>query len=252
MSVLVRIRNLALGYSESILLRQLSMDIEVGTTLAILGANGSGKTTFIKCLLGLSTSLAGEISWPNGRPREIGYLPQMSEFDHRFPLRVRDLVAMGSWRGFGLRSGLTEDKRKLIAKAMDETGVLSIAEQPLHALSGGQLQRALFARVILQDAPLIVLDEPFAAVDQRTEDHLLEVMEHWRREGRSVVLVVHDLSSVLDHCTQALLLGDGMATHGTVEDVLTHERLVAQGYLSKSQAAWMLRGPAMNPGGSGV
>ncbi len=244
MTAVVEIRNLALGYPELTLFKHLSLDIQAGTTLAVLGANGSGKSTFVKMLLGLMDPLAGRLTWPAGRPQEVGYLAQLTEFDRRFPIRVRDLAAMGAWRGFGLWSGLGRTGRNRVAAALEEAGILDLADRSLHTLSGGQLQRALFARVILQDAPLILLDEPFAAVDQSTEAHLLSIINRWRAEGRAVVLVVHDLSSVLDHCSHALLLGGGMATQGTVEEVLTPDRLVAQGYMSESQASWMFRGNA--------
>ncbi|SLN73737.1 putative ABC transporter ATP-binding protein [Roseovarius albus] len=246
MTKILELRDLALGYPGRTLCQNLSFDIESGTTLAVLGANGSGKSTFVKMLLGLLPQLSGEAHWPQGRPREVGYLAQMTEFDRRFPIRVRDLAAMGAWRGFGLWGGLDKAGRRRVAAALDEAGVWDIADQPLHTLSGGQLQRTLFARVILQDAPLILLDEPFAAVDQSTEAHLLTIIERWRDEGRAVVLVIHDLSSVLDHCTHALLLGDDTATYGMVDDVLTPERLVAQKYMSESQASWMFR-KATNP-----
>ncbi|MGZ2260039.1 metal ABC transporter ATP-binding protein [Roseobacter sp. A03A-229] len=241
MSAVLEIRNLALGYPELTLFRGLSMDVERGSTLAILGSNGSGKSTFVKMLLGLMAPLSGKLSWPAGAPKEIGYLAQMTEFDRRFPLRVRDLVAMGAWKGFGLGGRLDRETTAKVASAMDAAGVLDIADRSLHTLSGGQLQRALFARVIMQDAPLILLDEPFAAVDQTTEAHLLSLIDRWRDEGRAVVLVVHDLSSVLDHCDNALLLGNGEACHGAVDAILTPERLVAQNYLSKSQVSWMFR-----------
>lgn len=244
MSSVLQIRDLTLGYRDLTLFRGLDMDIEAGSTLAVLGANGAGKSTFVKMLLGLLNPLSGNLHWPQGKPREIGYLAQMTEFDRRFPIRVRDLAAMGAWRGFGLRSGLNVEARKRVNKALEEVGVLDIADRPLHMLSGGQLQRALFARVIMQDAPLILLDEPFAAVDQSTEAHLLTIIRRWRDEGRAVVLVVHDLSSVLDHCSHALLLGGQEATFGAVNAVLTPDRLVAQGYLSESQASWMFRNNA--------
>lgn len=241
MSAVLEIRNLALGYSELTLFRGLSMDVEHGSTLAVLGANGTGKSTFIKMLLGLIDPLSGKLNWPGGPPKEIGYLAQMTEFDRRFPLRVRDLVAMGAWKGFGLGGRLDRKTNVEVASALDAAGVLDIADQSLHTLSGGQLQRALFARVIMQDAPLILLDEPFAAVDQTTEAHLLALIDRWRDEGRAVVLVVHDLSSVLDHCDNALLLGNGEACHGSVDAILTPDRLVSQNYLSESQASWMFR-----------
>lgn len=241
MTAVLKLRDVSIGYRDLTLFRDLTMDVQPGMTLAVLGANGAGKSTFVKMLLGLLDPLQGDVNWPKGRPREIGYLAQMTEFDRRFPIRVRDLAAMGAWRGFGLRQGLGAAARDRMTAALDDAGVLDIADRPLHMLSGGQLQRALFARVIMQDAPLILLDEPFAAVDQSTEAHLLSIIRRWQDEGRAVVLVVHDLSSVLDHCSHALLLGGQEATFGTVSDVLTPDRLVAQGYLSESQASWMFR-----------
>lgn len=241
MSTILQIRNLALGYPELTLFRQLSFDLDAGTALAVVGANGSGKSTFVKMLLGLVEPLSGRLTWCAGRPKEIGYLAQMAEFDRRFPIRVRDLAAMGAWRGLGIWSGLGRAERLRVEAALDQAGVLGIADQALHTLSGGQLQRALFARVIMQDAPLILLDEPFTGVDQNTEAHLLSIMRDWREDGRTIVLVVHDLSSILDHCSHALLLGAQRATHGTVADVLTPDQLVAQNYLSESQADWMFR-----------
>ncbi|MEM6914153.1 MAG: ABC transporter ATP-binding protein [Pseudomonadota bacterium] len=241
MEPILQIRNLALGYPGLTLFRHLSLDIEAGTTLAVVGANGSGKSTFVKTLLGLMAPLSGRLLWPNGVPGEIGYLAQMSDFDRAFPIRVRDLAAMGAWRGFGFWSGLDRNGQMRVSAALEQAGVLDLADRALHTLSGGQLQRALFARVILQDAPLILLDEPFAAVDQSTEAHLLSIIREWQTESRAAVLVVHDLSSVLDHCSHALLLGGETASHGRVDDVLTPDRLVRHGYLSESQAEWMFR-----------
>ena len=240
-AAVLELRNISLGYSDVKLFRHLSLDIEPGRCLAVLGANGTGKSSFVKMLLGLKAPMAGRIAWPKGRPAEIGYLAQMTEFDRRFPIRVRDLAAMGAWRGFGLRAGLGKCGHRRVEEALANAGVLDIADEALHTLSGGQLQRALFARVIMQDAPLILLDEPFAAVDQSTEAHLLKMIRRWRNEGRAVVMVLHDLSSVLDTCDAALLLGGGIAHHGPVREVLTPDRLVAQNYLSESQAAWMFQ-----------
>lgn len=234
MPPLLRLEGLSLGYPDRTLFRGLTMELRPGETLAVLGANGSGKTSLIKALLGLLAPLSGRIDWPAERLSEIGYLGQMTAFDRRFPMRVRDLAAMGAWG-----AGLGRPDRARVEAALAEAGIARLAERPLHALSGGQLQRALFARVIVQDAPVILLDEPFAAVDQTTEDHLLALIERWRAQGRAVILVLHDLSAVLDRCTHALLLGAGEATYGTVGEIVTEPRLVAQGYLSESQAAWM-------------
>lgn len=239
MGSVLEVRNLALGYPGHTLFRQLSFDIEKGMVLAVIGANGAGKSSFIKMLLGLMSPLAGRLTWPDGQPSEIGYLAQMTEFDRRFPIRVRDLATMGAWRGMGLWAGMDKSGRARVDAALAAAGVADLANRALHSLSGGQLQRALFARVLMQDAALILLDEPFAAVDQTTEAYLLSIIGRWKAEGRAVVLVVHDLSSVLDHCSHALLLGNGRATFGAVDDVLTPDRLVAQNYMSEGQAAWM-------------
>ena len=241
MTQVFKAQDLALGFPELTLFHGLSMGISHGSTTAVLGANGSGKSTFVKMLMGLIAPLSGQVHWPSGRPSEIGYLAQMTEFDRRFPIRVRDLAAMGAWKGLGLMRRMDAATKARVDQALEMAGVQDIADRSLHTLSGGQLQRTLFARVIMQDAPLIILDEPFAAVDQSTEAHLLRIIDRWRDEGRAVILVVHDLSSVLDHCSHALLLGAGKATFGDVETVLTRERLIAQNYLSESQAAWMFR-----------
>ena len=241
MSVLAHINALSLGYSDSPLFSGLTFDIQKGMILAVVGANGTGKSTFVKTVLGLHKPIAGRVDWSNGQPAEIGYLAQLSEFDRRFPIRVRDLAFMGTWKGLNLFSGMNADTRDKVDHALEQAGVLDLAERPLHTLSGGQLQRALFASVITQDAPLIILDEPFAAVDQNTEQHLLRIIDRWKKEHRAVLLVVHDLSAVLDHCSHALLLGNGAANFGPVLDVLCHDRLVEQGYMSESQASWVFR-----------
>ena len=244
MTPIVTIENLCLGFGHLSLFDGLNCDVKPGSILAVVGANGSGKSTFVKTLLGLQSPIEGRINWPTGKPAEIGYLAQLTEFDRRFPIRVRDLAAIGAWQGFNPFAGLNKTTRNRVDAALEMAGILDLADHPLHTLSGGQLQRALFSRVIMQDAPLILLDEPFSAVDQYTEQHLLSVIETWQSEGRAVIMVLHDLSALLDHCTYALLLGNGRARLGAVNDILTPDRLVAQGYMSSSQASWMFRGQA--------
>ncbi|MEO1329412.1 MAG: ATP-binding cassette domain-containing protein [Pseudomonadota bacterium] len=239
--MVVSCAELALGYTGHVVAHGLRFALRPGEVMAVVGHNGAGKSTLVKTILGVCPPAAGTLDWSEPRPREIGYLAQLSEFDRRFPIRVRELAAMGAWRGLGFWSGVDAAVEKRIAAALDAAGVADISERPLHQLSGGQLQRALFARVIVQDAPLILLDEPFAAVDQRTEAHLLELIGRWAGEGRAIVLVVHDLSSVLARCSHALLLGNGSSLFGSVEEILTADNLVAQGYFSRSQADWFLR-----------
>lgn len=237
--MLVSARDLALGYRGKPLLRDVRFDVAAGDVLAVVGHNGSGKSTFVKTLLGVLPAIDGGLEWAAGRPNSIAYLGQITEFDRRFPIRVRDLAAMGAWNGLGFVGTMDETRRSLIDSALDRTGTKDIADMPLHELSSGQLQRALFARTIVQDAPLILLDEPFAAVDQTTEAQLLTLIDSWADEQRAVILVVHDLSAVLQHCNKALLLGAGRTRFGAPQEVLTPVNLVDQGYLSKGQATWI-------------
>ena len=237
--MLIKASELTLGYAGSPLVRSLSFDLAAGDVLAVVGHNGSGKSTLIKTLLGVIPPVLGSFTWPNGKPKTVAYLGQRTEFDGRFPIRVRDLAAMGAWRGLGLLGRFGKNEHNLIENALQRTNISHIADHPLHVLSAGQLQRALFARAMVQNAPLVLLDEPFTAIDQTTETHLLKLIDTWAAEGRAIILVLHDLSAVLQHCNKALLLGDGRARYGQPRQVLSPANLVDQGYLSSSQAAWI-------------
>ncbi|MGI9521923.1 MAG: metal ABC transporter ATP-binding protein [Hyphomicrobiaceae bacterium] len=230
---------LALGYADAPVVSSLSFELEQGDVLAVVGHNGSGKSTLVKTLLGITAPLSGALLWPNGKPSSIAYLGQRTEFDGRFPIRVRDLAAMGAWHGLGLLGRLDFAAQNRIQSALQRTNISSIADQPLHVLSAGQLQRALFARTMVQNAPLILLDEPFSAVDQTTETNLLQLIDTWAAEGRAIILVLHDLSAVLQHCNKALLLGNGRARFGAPRQVLTPANLIDQAYLSPSQSQWI-------------
>jgi len=238
-STLLSAAGLTLGYQDVAVVRDVTFELARGDVLAVVGHNGSGKSTLMKTLLGTLPPLRGALNWPAGRPQTIAYLGQRTEFDSRFPLRVRDLAAMGAWPGLGFLGRVDGECRARITAALERTGTAEIADMPLHKLSAGQLQRALFARTMVQDAPLILLDEPFTAVDQTTEAALLELIDGWAAEGRTVILVLHDLSAVLQHCNSSLLLGDGQALFGSPRETLTPHNLIGHGYLSQSQATWI-------------
>ena len=240
MSSDLQIRDLTVGFPGRTLFRAPDMDIPAGTILAVLGANGSGKSSFVKALLGVLSPMSGEVIWPHQKPHPVAYLAQRTEFDQLFPLRVRDLIAMGKWRGTRFWSRRSWAHSDELLDAAERVGLQGVLTEPMQILSGGQLQRALFARVIMQDAPFVVLDEPFTAIDEKTERMLQELILEWREQGRTVVLAIHDLSAVLRHCDAALLLGEGRARFGAPGDVLTAQNLIDQGYLSRDRAAWIV------------
>ncbi len=238
-SALLSATGLTIGYRDVPIVSDVSFQLARGDVFAAVGHNGSGKSTLIKTMLGTLPPLAGRLNWADGKPDTIAYLGQRTEFDSRFPIRVRDLAAMGAWSGLGLVGRIDTACRERIQSALERTGTAEIADMPLYKLSAGQLQRALFARTMVQDASLILLDEPFTAVDQATEAELLSLIDEWAGQGRSIILVLHDLSAVLQHCTSALLIGAGRALFGSPRETLTPDNLVSQGYMSQSQAAWI-------------
>ena len=146
---------------------------------------------------------------------------------------------MGAWTELGLRGRVDSACRARISAALESSGIADIADMPLHKLSVGQLQRTLFARTMVQNAQLILLDEPFTAVDQTTETALLTLIDNWAAEGRSIILVLHDLSTVLRHCNSVLLLGGGRALFGSPQATLTLKNLIAHRYVTPSQGAWI-------------
>lgn len=237
--MIVQCDKLALGYGGKAVVENVSFALARGEICAVLGHNGAGKSTFIKSLLGLHTPLAGHFDWQGGAAPKRAYLGQRSEFDGQFPMRVRDLVTMGAWHGLGFWSSIDAAKQAAVTRALQQTNLTHIADRPIYECSSGQLQRCFFARAIVQDAPVIVLDEPFTAIDQATEANLVQIMTSWRNEGRALVVVLHDLMAVKSLCDKVLLLGDGRAQFGTPAEVLRPDNLLAYQYLSPTQAGWL-------------
>lgn len=214
--------DLTLGYSGHPAVHHVSGRVRHGELLAIVGANGSGKSTLMKGIAGILKPLGGGCNSNYGR---LAYLPQQSEVDRSFPSRVIDLVALGFWQRRGLLGRLTAADREEMAAVLRTVGLSGFEKRPLDSLSGGQFQRALFARTILQNADLILLDEPFNAVDARTVRDLAGLMKQWSAEGRTVLCVLHDHALVHEYFPQAMLLARELVAMGSTGDVLTAENL---------------------------
>lgn len=219
-SVVIGLRDLTLGYAKHPVLQQVNADIPKGALLAIVGANGAGKSTLLKALMGELKPLDGRIELQGFDGRDIAYLPQRSSFEHSFPMNVYDCAAMGLWRqigAFGMVSALQE---KRIEQALAVVGLAGMEHEPLPNLSGGQMQRVLFARLLLQDAPVILLDEPFNAVDEATIRDLMALLQQWHEQGRTVLAVLHDLELVRHYFPETLMLAHGSASLGETCEVL--------------------------------
>jgi len=215
--------NLTLGYDRHAAVHHLEGVVDKGSLTAIYGANGSGKSTLLKGIVGLIKPMAGDCKRSPGT--RIAYLPQLSEIDRAFPARVVDIVSLGLWPRLGLLGRQTAEDRKAVADALVAVGLAGFEKRPLDTLSGGQMQRALFARVLVQNADLILLDEPFNAIDARTVRDLLVIISRWHAEGRTVMAVLHDLELVRLHFPETLLLARASVAWGQTKDVLTPANL---------------------------
>jgi zinc/manganese transport system ATP-binding protein len=221
----LRFRNLTLGYERHPAVHHLDGEIESGALVAVIGPNGAGKSTLFKGIVGALHPLAGAIERDGLDPRDIAYLPQVAEIDRTFPINVYDIVAMGLWRRKGAFGGIGGKDHYAIEAAIAAVGLNGFEHRVIGTLSGGQMQRMLFARLLLQDARVIVLDEPFTAIDAETAADLLNLVQQWHRERRTVLAALHDIELVRANFPQTLLLAREPVAWGETRDVLTAENL---------------------------
>lgn len=217
---MLRFDNLTLGYDRHPAVHHLNLTIPAGQLLAIVGPNGAGKSTLLKGIMGKLKPLQGQLQL-NVEREQIAYLPQQSRIDQQFPISVTELVGMGLWRELGSFGRLTKGHRHRIEHALEAVGMQGFASRPIASLSGGQLQRTLFARLYLQNAQLILLDEPFNAIDSRTCQDLLQLLQHWHQQGRTILAVLHDNEQVRHHFPHSLLLARQLIAYGQTGDVIT-------------------------------
>ena len=224
----VLLDNLTVSYRQHPALHHVSGAFAQGSLTAVIGPNGAGKSTLLKSIAGLlppghrSPSAALQV---RVQPGQMAYLPQQSELDRSFPMRVGDCVLLGLWRQTGAFGFPSPAQQSRVDAALDAVGLQGFAHRPVGTLSSGQMQRVLFARVLVQDASLILLDEPFNAMDSKTTAALLQVVLQWQREGRTVIAVLHDDAQVQRFFPQTLLLARECIAWGPTDQVLTDTHL---------------------------
>jgi zinc/manganese transport system ATP-binding protein len=226
MAAQLQFRDVTLGYDRHPAVHHLTGDVASGALLAVVGPNGAGKSTLFRGIVGILKPLTGSIAAGGLDVRDIAYLPQTADIDRSFPISVFDFVGTGLWRRTGVFGGIDKAARGKIAHALAAVGLTGFENRGIGTLSGGQMQRLLFARVLLQDARLIVLDEPFNAIDAKTSADLLELVKRWRREGRTVIAALHDMDLVRVHFPETLLLAREPVAWGATSEVLTAENLL--------------------------
>ena len=230
----IYLQDVTLGYERHPAIHHVNLEIPAGSLLAIVGPNGGGKSTLLKGIAGALRPMGGRIEFSGFTRRDIAWLPQQSEIDRSFPLSLSDFVSLGLWKGAGAFSGIGASQRQAIHKALAQVGLEGFEHRLPSTLSGGQFQRALFARLMLQDAPVILLDEPFAGVDQRTRSDLMRLIRDWQAEGRMILAVLHDHSLVADQFPQVLLLARDVIAYGPAREVMTSEHLTAARTMSEA------------------
>ncbi|MEH2481858.1 zinc/manganese transport system ATP-binding protein [Nitrobacteraceae bacterium AZCC 2146] len=226
MTAQLKFRDVTLGYDRHPAVHHLNGEIAAGSLLAIVGPNGAGKSTLFRGIVGILKPLAGTIGLGDLKPREIAYLPQSVDIDRSFPISVFDFVGTGLWRSTGMFGGLGKRAGQQIAQALAAVGLNGFENRTIGTLSGGQMQRMLFARVLLQDARVIVLDEPFNAIDAKTSADLIDLVRRWHAEKRTVLAALHDMELVRDNFPDTLLLARGAVAWGATSQVLTAENLL--------------------------
>lgn len=217
--------NLTLGYAHHPAVHHLHAEVRQGALLALVGPNGAGKSSLLRGIAGELKPMAGSLALHGLHRRDIAYLTQQSAIDASFPLTVFDLVAMGLWKQCGAFGGIGRQGRAAIEQALETVGLSGLAARSIGTLSGGQLQRARFARLLLQDAPLVLLDEPYSAVDATTVRDLAALVARWHTEGRTVISVLHDLDHVRAAYPETLLLAREPIAYGPTAEVLSEDNL---------------------------
>lgn len=218
-------RNLTLGYDRHPAVHHIDGEIRRGELLAVVGPNGAGKSTLLKGIIGELKPLSGSLTLHGLKKSDIAYLPQQIEIDRSFPISVFDCVAMGLWHEIGAWRGLDTEREAEVVRALATLGLVDLAARPVGALSGGQFQRVLFARLLLQDAALILLDEPFRAIDTKTVADLVALILRWHEEGRTVLAALHDMEQVRAHFPATLLLAREVVAWGATRKVLDRANL---------------------------
>jgi zinc/manganese transport system ATP-binding protein len=226
---MIHLQNICFCYRDEVALQDVTLTIPPHSLMAIVGGNGAGKTTLLNILSGLTKPSRGCFVISPGA--NVAYLPQQSRLDRDFPLQVRDVVAMGFWQRNGLFRRLSAEQGDTIDEALDTVGLEGLGGRNLNTLSGGQLQRVLFARLMVQNGDILLLDEPFAALDEPTIEALMELLQTWHAQGKSIITVLHDLNLVRRYFPQAALLARRLVAFGPTPDVLTPHHLTQAAFM---------------------
>jgi len=225
----LEVEDLTVAYADQPVLWDVDLQVPAGVKMAIVGPNGAGKSTLIKAAMGLVRPVAGEVRVLGrvlDRIRgEIAYVPQRSALEWDFPTDVLDVVTMGTYGGLGWFRRAGSSQRSEALAALRQVGMEEFVRRPISQLSGGQQQRVLLARALVQGAEIYMLDEPFQGVDAPTERAIIAVLDELADQGRTIIVVHHDLQTVPEYFDAVLLLNVRAIAAGPVAEAFTEENL---------------------------
>ncbi len=220
---MIKLKNLMVGYRNKPVAAPITGTFTGGSLTAIKGANGAGKSTLLKTLCGMQPAVSGEVVYEEGAQNNISFLPQHADIDSDFPINVYEVVAMGCWPRRGITRALVKDDKQRIYHALNQVGLTDLMSSSIGTLSGGQFQRMLFARMLVQDAPIMFMDEPFVGIDENTRRILLELIVALNEQGKTIVTVLHDIETVRRYFPNLLLIDQHRVLWGKTSDLLAHE-----------------------------
>lgn len=221
---IVEVSRVSMRYDRVVALEDVSFTVETGERIAIVGPNGAGKSTLLKIIAGVLTPTTGSVRIYGRGPGGhlcIAYIPQRNQVDWNFPLTVADVVMMGRIGKMGLLRHPGPRDWAIVRRALEQVGIADLADRPIRALSGGQQQRMFIARALAQEAELLLMDEPFTGLDRPAQEGILEILEHLRRQGVTILLATHDLEQAASHFDRVLLLNRRLIAFGPPDAVLT-------------------------------
>lgn len=218
----IEIKNLTVAYGENIALEDLNLNIEVGSLMALVGPNGAGKSTLIKTILKFLKQITGEIKI---NAKTLAYVPQRNSVDWDFPTTLFDVVEMGCYGRVGLFKRVNKEEKQKVLKAIKQVGMLEFKDRQISELSGGQQQRAFIARALVQEADIYLMDEPFQGVDSTTEKSIVEILKQLKAEGKTIIVVHHDLQTVPTYFESVALINKAVIVSGKVSEVFTQENI---------------------------
>jgi zinc/manganese transport system ATP-binding protein len=214
----VGLRDVTVRYGRRTALEAITGEFVSGSLTAVVGANGAGKSTLLAAIAGTLRLSAGAVTRTTAS--RLAYLPQAAAIDRDYPVTVGELIMLGGWGEFGVFRAPTRALKERAATAAETVGLADRLQRLIGEMSVGELQRALFARLILRDAAVILLDEPFAAVDAKSLSILLDQVASWHRNGKTVIAVLHDLAVVRSHFPSTLVLARRCLAWGVTETAL--------------------------------